>query len=84
MAKKEPMDFEARVLRLQAVVEALEKGELPLEKSMALYKEGVGLVQDCREELHKAKHDITIFSQGVFKEFEPEAGADARSGGAEG
>jgi len=73
MAKKEPANFETRLQRLQTVVEGLEQADLPLEKAMALYKEGVALVQSCRQELQTAKHDITIYSQSVFKPFEPES-----------
>ena len=35
--------FEAALLRLEQIVQRLEKGELALEESLALYEEGVGL-----------------------------------------
>lgn len=66
-AKKK--DFESQLKRLQAVVEELESGELPLEKNVALYKEGLTLAKECREQLANAKNDIRLFSEGVFNEF---------------
>lgn len=76
MAKKSGDDFEKQLSRLQAVVENLEKGDPPLEEAVALYKEGLGLVNGLRERLQKAKHDITLLSQGVFKEFVPDKADD--------
>ena len=43
MAAKKTPSFEDRLRRLQEVVAALENGELPLEDSVRLYKEGLTL-----------------------------------------
>jgi exodeoxyribonuclease VII small subunit len=75
MKKKDNENFESRLKRLQNIVEGLEQGELPLEKAMALYKEGVDLARSCREELQNAKHEITIYTQSALKPFDPERGA---------
>jgi exodeoxyribonuclease VII small subunit len=40
--------FDARLARLEEIVHALEEGELELEPAIARYKEGVGLLKDCR------------------------------------
>jgi exodeoxyribonuclease VII small subunit len=71
MAKrKHKDDFESRLKRLQEVVEALEQGDLPLEEGVALYKEGLTLARACREQLQQARNDISVFSEGILKEFE--------------
>lgn len=62
-------NFEKQLERLQAVVEELEGAELPLEKNVALYKEGLTLAKECREQLARAKNDIRLFSEGMFEEF---------------
>lgn len=52
--------FEKQMERLQKIVEELEKGELSLEKSVALYKEGQVLAAACRDQIEKARHDVTL------------------------
>ena len=56
MAAKKTPSFEDRLRRLQEVVAALENGELPLEDSVRLYKEGLTLSRSCREQLEKARN----------------------------
>lgn len=69
--------FEKQMERLQKVVEDLEKGGLPLEKSVLLYKEGQALAAACREQIEKARHDVTVRdASGVIPFPEPDADAD--------
>ncbi len=56
--------FEARMQRLQDIVGALEKGDISLEESVQLYKEGKQLSLQCREQLEKARHEITVCADG--------------------
>ena len=64
MAKPEKKDFEAQLARLQAVVDQLEQGDVSLEQSLLLFKEGQALVKDCRAKLAVAKHQVEVFTQG--------------------
>lgn len=48
------MTFEKALEKLSGVVSQLESGNLPLEKSMKLYEEGVSLTALCEQELQKA------------------------------
>ncbi|MDR1856326.1 MAG: exodeoxyribonuclease VII small subunit [Desulfovibrio sp.] len=50
--------FEEGMERLQEIVKALESEELPLEKGMAFYKEGMECSRLCRDQLAKAKVQI--------------------------
>lgn len=53
------MTFEERLTKLTEIVEKLEAGnELPLEDSLKLFEEGVGLVSSCREMLEKAEQRV--------------------------
>lgn len=61
-AKKVPT-FEERLRRLQEVVAALEGGELDLETSVRLYKEGLELSRSCREQLEKARNEVHILTE---------------------
>lgn len=52
--------FEECLARLEKIVNELEKGELPLEKALALFEEGVQLSNSCRKELDDAEGKIEI------------------------
>ncbi|WP_300707389.1 exodeoxyribonuclease VII small subunit [uncultured Desulfovibrio sp.] len=65
---KIPADFEGRMERLQAIVNALEDGRLSLEEGMALYREGVECSRLCREQLEKARHQLTVWQDGEERE----------------
>ncbi|MCJ2164486.1 exodeoxyribonuclease VII small subunit [Pseudodesulfovibrio sp. S3] len=62
--------FEDRLERLKLVVEKLERGDLPLEEGVALYKEGLELVKACGKQLETARHDVKIVSEGLVREFD--------------
>lgn len=68
--------FEDRFARLQEIVRVLEAGDQPLEAGLALYKEGVALAATCREQLDKARHEITILSRQGAVAYEPDAVRD--------
>lgn len=62
--------FEGKLDRLKIIVERLERGELPLEEGVALYKEGLKLAKTCGKQLESARHQVSIVSEGLVKEFE--------------
>lgn len=64
MSTKTDNSFEKKMARLQEIVALLESGELPLEKGMALYKEGAACSRYCREQLDKARHELEIWQDG--------------------
>jgi exodeoxyribonuclease VII small subunit len=61
-------DFERRLTDLEAVVERLEQGDLPLEESVRLFEEGMKLSESCKQELEAAEGRIQVLmSQGGGK-----------------
>lgn len=52
--------FEECLQRLEIIVQELEKGEVPLEKSLALFEEGMQLSSTCRKELEQAEGKVEI------------------------
>jgi exodeoxyribonuclease VII small subunit len=62
--------FEDRLERLKLVVEQLERGDLPLEQGVALYKEGLELVKACGKQLETARHEVKLVSDGLVREFD--------------
>lgn len=66
MAQKDQL--EAGFKRLDEIIEKMEQGELSLEESFRLYKEGVGLVAACNESIEKVENEIKVIedeAQGV-------------------
>ena len=58
-AEKEP-SFEAGLAELEKIVEELEDGDLPLEKSLTLFEKGVKLSDSCRTQLQEAESKVEI------------------------
>lgn len=52
------MPFEQALKKLEAVVDALEGGELPLEQLLAQFEEGTKLVKVCQSKLEEAELKI--------------------------
>lgn len=52
------MSFEENLKELESLVNLLEKGELPLEKSIELFEKGVALSKNCLSELQKCNGKI--------------------------
>ena len=52
--------FEESLKRLESIVEQLEKGDLPLEESLKLFEEGVGLSAVCKKELDEAEGKVQM------------------------
>jgi exodeoxyribonuclease VII small subunit len=52
--------FEESLKKLESIVEQLEQGDLPLEESLKLFEEGVGLSATCKQELEAAEGKVQI------------------------
>ena len=52
--------FEAALQKLETIVQRLEKGELTLEESLALYEEGIRLSRLCHGKLEEAEGKIEL------------------------
>ena len=81
--------FEEQLTALETVVERLERGELSLDESVALFEEGVRLSTACKKELDSAEGriqalteegdgevrdlELTMPDEGEFEEDEEEA-----------
>ncbi|PYV21657.1 MAG: exodeoxyribonuclease VII small subunit [Acidobacteria bacterium] len=72
-----PASFEKNLERLDAIVRQLEDADLPLEKALQLYEEGMKLSQVCHKQLEEAEGRVEILrkkagGQLVAEPFEPE------------
>jgi exodeoxyribonuclease VII small subunit len=62
MEKKE-LTFEDALGRLEGIVKKLEKPDLPLEESIKLFEEGMGLSKICSERLDQAQQRVELLQK---------------------
>ena len=60
MAKK---SFEQAMKQLEEIVLELESGDMPLEKAIKKFEEGIRLSKFCTEKLDESEKKITILMQ---------------------
>ena len=58
------LNFEGSMTRLEEIVTLLERGDVPLEKAMALFEEGAGLLRTCTRQLDEAEQRVTLLTAG--------------------
>ena len=54
------LTFEAGLDRLEKIVRELEQGELPLEKALSLFEEGIQVSGNCRKKLEEAESRVEL------------------------
>ena len=74
--------FETAIGRLEGLVEDMEREDLPLERLIVNYGEGIKLVKTCQQKLAEAEKKIEIIQRQAgadaeLKPFDPEAKADS-------
>ncbi|MEO7970763.1 MAG: exodeoxyribonuclease VII small subunit [bacterium] len=60
MKNEQPKSFEASLEGLEEIVQQLEGGDLPLEKSLELFEQGIKLSRQCQERLSQAERRIEV------------------------
>jgi exodeoxyribonuclease VII small subunit len=78
MAPKSKPSFEKSIKDLEKIVNALESGDLPLEKALEKFEAGIKLSRYCSETLDQAEKRVTLLmadetGQPEEKPFESEA-----------
>jgi len=79
---EQPKSFEASLESLEKIVQQLENGDLPLEKSLELFEDGIRLSRQCQERLNQAERRIETLlrdNQGrpVASPFEAASASDS-------
>lgn len=69
-AKQE--SFEKNLERLDAIVRQLEDADLPLDKALQLYEEGMKLSEVCQKQLQEAEGRIQILMKKAGGKIIPE------------
>ncbi|MFP4974831.1 exodeoxyribonuclease VII small subunit [Paenibacillus sp. CN-4] len=60
MTKETELDFEQAMDRLEAIVRELEHGDVPLEKAIDLFQQGMQLSQLCGAKLEQVERKIEM------------------------
>ena len=58
--EQQTRSFEASLEALEQIVHELERGDLPLEKSLELFEQGIRLSRECQERLSQAERRIEV------------------------
>ena len=76
MSAKKTINVEKALSDLEELVEELESGDLPLEKAMKKFEEGIKLARGCQAALKDAEQKVEILLQSAggedLEEFEVE------------
>ncbi|ETT59364.1 exodeoxyribonuclease VII small subunit [Paenibacillus sp. FSL R7-0204] len=62
MAKEAELDFEGAMERLEGIVRELEHGDVPLEKAIDLFQQGMKLSQLCGSKLEQVERKIEMIT----------------------
>ena len=60
MSPRKNVNLEKALSDLESLVEELESGELPLEKAMQKFEQGMKLTQSCRTALEDAEQKVEL------------------------
>ncbi len=60
MTAKKPVNLEKALADLESLVDELESGDLPLEKAMRKFEEGIKLTRSCQAALKDAEQKVEI------------------------
>ncbi len=79
-AREQEQNFEASLASLERIVAQLESGDLPLERALELFEEGVGLARRCQSQLEAAERKVEMLlrERGEIKVVTFEVSKDAR------
>ena len=58
-------NFEESIARLEEIARALENQATPLDESLSLYEEGVGLIKSCSKLLDEATEKVTVLGRNT-------------------
>ena len=68
MSAKKTINLEKALANLEEIVDELESGDLPLEKAMKKFEEGIKLTRGCQAALQEAEQKVEILLQSAGEE----------------
>jgi len=76
MTAKKTINLEKTLADLENLVEELESGDLPLEKAMQKFEQGIKLTRNCQAALKEAEQKVEILLKSAGGEELEEFDAD--------
>jgi exodeoxyribonuclease VII small subunit len=67
----EPASFERAVEELDALVEQMERGQLPLDRLLEDYRRGSELLAYCRRRLQAVEQQVKVLEDGQLEPWSP-------------
>ncbi|MBX3618691.1 MAG: exodeoxyribonuclease VII small subunit [Rhizobacter sp.] len=68
----EPANYEQALAELEALVAAMEGGQLPLDALLQNYRRGADLLNYCRERLDAVEQQVKVLEEGQLKPWKNE------------
>ena len=68
MTQSKKINLEKSLHELEELVDELESGDLPLEKAMKKFEEGIKLTRGCQAALQEAEQKVEILLQSAGDE----------------
>ena len=65
MNAKKSLNLEKSLADLETLVDELESGDLPLEKAMKKFEDGIKLTRQCQAALKEAEQKVEILVQSA-------------------
>ncbi|HEY6401446.1 MAG TPA: exodeoxyribonuclease VII small subunit [Blastocatellia bacterium] len=83
--KEQEQSFESSLASLERIVANLESGDLPLERALELFEEGVALARRCQTQLGDAERKVELLlrERGEIKVSPFDPSKDAPAGAAD-
>jgi exodeoxyribonuclease VII small subunit len=66
-AQAAPDSYESALQELEALVQQMESGQLPLAQLLSGYQRGAELLNYCRTQLDSVEQQIKVLDNGVLK-----------------
>ena len=63
----DPNNYESALSELEALVQAMENGQLPLDQMLVSYQRGAVLLAFCRERLQAVEDQVKVLEDGQLK-----------------
>lgn len=65
MTAKKSFNLEQSIASLESLVDELESGDLPLEKALQKFEDGIKLTRQCQAALKEAEQKVSILMQSA-------------------
>ncbi|KUJ95181.1 MAG: Exodeoxyribonuclease 7 small subunit [Desulfonauticus sp. 38_4375] len=65
MGGRKKVSFDQNLKDLENIVEKLNQEDLPLEEGVQLFKQGMEILEKCKEQLNKAKDEVKIYLENT-------------------